>query len=141
MNLEPTVGCPGVPFGTLERDLVESLGRPKNTQVLPDTEGYPRSRRTLNYVRYGFLVTPEQGVIAILVEATETRVLLWDTDITDMSSAELCSFIGARGHDARIGMPDRWGDYDVEAIDCGIIAAFSEGKLESIEIHQPGWRD
>lgn len=141
MNVVPKTGMSDVPFGMSDADLIELLGLPITEQTLNDVETHPKSRRVLNYVERGFLTTPELGVISIILDAKQTSVSLWDTEINSMNPSELAEFLAAKRCDVRMANPDGWGDQDVEALDHGIIASFCENRLESIEVHDSTWRD
>lgn len=140
MKLIPTYGAEDVPFGTSADELLRRLGSPVTEQTLDDVDTHPKSRRVLNYVKRGFLVTPEHGVISVDIEAEQATIELWDTPINDMSSAELAGFLNNNGCKSTTTSLDSWGEQDVEALSQGIIASFCEGTLKSIEVHDPSWR-
>ena len=141
MNLIPLVGTADIPFGTSESDILQRLGPPTTTQSLSEVDGYPSSRRVLNYAQCGFLVTPELGTIAVTAVASEkSTICLWGTDISKMSPDELGDYLRAAGQTVVIKRDSQWDDVDVEALDCGVIASFCEGTFESIDIHDPSWR-
>ena len=74
------------------------------------------------------------------METEQSLITLWGTEINSMNQSELAEFLTNKQCDARIGTTDGWEDSDVESLDHGIIASFSENRLESIEVHDPTWR-
>ena len=140
MNIVPKIGMDDVLFGESIAELLDRLGSPVSEHTLDDIDTHPKSRLVLNYVNRGFLATPELGVISITVETEQSLITLWGTEINSMNQSELAEFLTSKQCDARIGTTDGWGDSDVESLDHGIIASFSENQLESIELHDPTWR-
>ena len=141
MNVVPKTGMSDVPFGMSDAELVKLLGPPITEQTLGDVDTHPRARRVLNYVDRGFLTTPELGVISIMLEAEQTSISLWDTEINSMNPTELAEFLAGKQCGVRIAKPDGWRDQDVESLEHGIIASFCENQLESIEVYDPTWRN
>jgi hypothetical protein len=140
VNLIPTVGADDIAFGTPEAAIIALLGKPATDQQLKDVDGYPASRRVLNYIQRGFLVTPDHGMVAVIVEAAESPIVLSGKDVSRLSLTDLAAFIEALGYSAAIKKHRRSRDCEVESLDGGIVACFVENKLESTEIHDPSWR-
>ncbi len=140
MNIVPKVGMSDVPFGMPIDDLTDLLGQPSSEQFLCDTDGYPKSRRVLNYSDRAFLLTPSLGVVAIAIESQKSEIELWRIKINKMSPSEFANMLESHDGSATISEPDGWGDLEVESIKQGIVASFNENQLESIEVHDPSWR-
>jgi hypothetical protein len=140
MKLIPKLGADGTRFGTPADELVRQLGTPISEQQLGDVDTHPKSRCIMNYEGRDFLVTPELGIISLDIEAPRLTIELWDTPINDMSPTELAGFLEKQGCESTLTNPDGWGDQTVESLSNGIIAFFSDGTLEAIELHDPSWR-
>ncbi len=139
-HLIPAVGTHAVAFGLSSELLEAALGKPKAIQTLGDVPGYPSGRRRLDYPACSVLLTRERGVLAITFDAQTQPLMLWGQEIQGMSESELQSHIEAHGHTADLKTQDPWGDAELEALELGLMAWFVEGKLESVELHKPGWR-
>jgi hypothetical protein len=140
INLVPPFGADGIPFSTAESILVEIFGKPMTEQKLSNTDGYLIDRRVLDYGKHYFLINVDNGLIAITVDISNSPIILWGKDVSLLSPIELQTYIGTIGYSTSIEYEPQWDEYDVMAIDCGLIASFCEGKLESIEISNPSLR-
>jgi hypothetical protein len=140
INLIPPFGADNIPFGTPESALVERFGKPITEQQLSNTTGYPIDRRVLDYRVLYFLVNADNGLISITVDMSDFSIVLWGKDVSLLSPTELQTYIGTIGYSTSVENEPQWDECDVMASECGLIASFCEGKLESIEINNPSWR-
>ena len=139
MNLIPAVGIDEIAFGTTQVEIVELLGEPTSEQVLSDTEGYPTERCVLNYDTRSFLFTPNDGLISIGIELSDEPIVLWKEDISPLTPIELQTYMRTKRYIANIEK-DGWGNCDIDVLEIGLLAFFTNEKLEWIELHNPSWR-
>jgi hypothetical protein len=137
MRLIPLEGRIDVPFGASLDDVICVLGRPDSDEIVHAVDSHPKGRRTLRYGNFSVTIGSELGVFGMSVRASSEPLLLWDTQINELSAKEFATFLLSHGARSETAPLTSYGATDVYSADYGILAYSASDRISEIELQIP----